>query len=88
MLPVSTYGASKLAGEAGLIGSYAYMFGLSGCAFRFGNVVGARQTHGVGFDFVRRLLYFFYEESSDRTRAFWATDAIAEQELCPCRETS
>ena len=32
------------------------MFGLSGCAFRFGNVVGPRQTHGVGFDFVRRLL--------------------------------
>jgi UDP-glucose 4-epimerase len=55
MLPVSTYGASKLAGEA-LIGSYAYMFGLSGCAFRFGNVVGPRQTHGVGFDFARRLL--------------------------------
>jgi UDP-glucose 4-epimerase len=32
------------------------MFGLSGCAFRFGNVVGPRQTHGVGFDFARRLL--------------------------------
>jgi UDP-glucose 4-epimerase len=32
------------------------MFGLRGCAFRFGNVVGPRQTHGVGFDFVRRLL--------------------------------
>jgi UDP-glucose 4-epimerase len=55
LIPVSTYGASKLAGEA-LIGSYAFMFGLSGCAFRFGNVVGPRQTHGVGFDFARRLL--------------------------------
>jgi UDP-glucose 4-epimerase len=55
LLPVSTYGASKLAGEA-LISSYAFMFGLSGCAFRFGNVVGPRQTHGVGFDFARRLL--------------------------------
>ena len=32
------------------------MFGLTACAFRFGNVVGPRQTHGVGFDFVRRLL--------------------------------
>ena len=53
--PISTYGASKLAGEA-LIASYSYMFGLSGCAFRFGNVVGPRQTHGVGFDFARRLL--------------------------------
>ena len=54
LIPVSTYGASKLAGEA-LIASYAYMFGITGSAFRFGNVVGPRQTHGVGFDFVRRL---------------------------------
>jgi UDP-glucose 4-epimerase len=52
--PISTYGASKLAGEA-LICSYAHMFGITGCAFRFGNVVGPRQTHGIGFDFVRRL---------------------------------
>jgi len=55
LLPISTYGASKLAGEA-LIASYTCMFGLSGCVFRFGNVVGPRQTHGVGFDFARRLL--------------------------------
>jgi UDP-glucose 4-epimerase len=55
LLPISTYGASKLAGEA-MIGAYCHMFGLSGCVFRFGNVVGPRQTHGVGFDFVRRLL--------------------------------
>lgn len=55
LIPVSTYGASKLAGEA-LIASYCYMFGLRGRVFRFGNVVGPRQTHGVGFDFVRRLL--------------------------------
>ncbi|MBY0508146.1 MAG: NAD-dependent epimerase/dehydratase family protein [Bryobacteraceae bacterium] len=53
--PISTYGASKLAGEA-LIGSYCAMFGLTARAFRFGNVVGPRQTHGVGFDFVRQLL--------------------------------
>ncbi len=53
-LPVSTYGASKLAGEA-LIASYCAMFGLRACAFRFANVVGSRQTHGVGFDFLRRL---------------------------------
>jgi UDP-glucose 4-epimerase len=55
LVPISTYGASKLAGEA-LISAYSSMFGLSGRAFRFGNVVGPRQTHGVGFDFVRRLL--------------------------------
>jgi UDP-glucose 4-epimerase len=55
LIPVSTYGASKLAGEM-LIASYCFMFGLSARAFRFGNVVGPRQTHGVGFDFVRSLL--------------------------------
>jgi UDP-glucose 4-epimerase len=52
--PISTYGASKLAGEA-MIASYCAMFGLSACAFRFANVVGSKQTHGVGFDFIRRL---------------------------------
>lgn len=55
LTPVSTYGASKLAGEA-LISSYCAMFGIRGFVFRFGNVVGPRQTHGVGFDFLRRLL--------------------------------
>ena len=55
LVPISTYGASKLAGEA-LIASYCFMFGLTARVFRFGNVVGARQTHGVGFDFVRSLL--------------------------------
>jgi UDP-glucose 4-epimerase len=55
LVPVSTHGASKLAGEV-LISSYAYMFDIVGRAFRFGNVVGPRQTHGVGFDFLRQLL--------------------------------
>jgi UDP-glucose 4-epimerase len=54
LIPVSTYGASKLAGET-LIAAYAHMFEMQGCAFRNGNVVGRRQTHGVGFDFIRRL---------------------------------
>jgi UDP-glucose 4-epimerase len=54
MQPISTYGASKLSGEV-LISAYAFMFGIRGVCFRFGNVVGPRQTHGVGFDFVRRL---------------------------------
>jgi UDP-glucose 4-epimerase len=53
--PVSTYGASKLAGEA-LIRSYCHMFEFTGRVFRFGNVVGPRQTHGVGFDFLHQLL--------------------------------
>jgi UDP-glucose 4-epimerase len=55
LVPISTYGASKLAGEA-LISAYCHMFGFTGRIFRFGNVVGPRQTHGVGFDFIRQLL--------------------------------
>lgn len=52
--PISTYGASKLAGEA-LMASYSYMFRMKCLAFRFANVVGPKQTHGVGYDFLRRL---------------------------------
>jgi UDP-glucose 4-epimerase len=52
--PISTYGASKLAGET-LICSYAHMFDLRGVAFRFGNVVGPNQTHGVAYDFLKKL---------------------------------
>lgn len=54
MLPSSTYGASKLACEA-LICSYCHMFDMDAAAFRFANVVGPNQTHGVGYDFIRRL---------------------------------
>jgi UDP-glucose 4-epimerase len=53
-IPISTYGASKMASES-LIAAYCHMFGLAGRVFRFANVVGPRQTHGVGYDFVRRL---------------------------------
>jgi UDP-glucose 4-epimerase len=55
MRPISTYGASKLAGEA-LICSYCHMFDKHALAFRFANVVGPRQTHGVAYDFILRLL--------------------------------
>lgn len=53
-IPISTYGASKLASES-LIAAYCHMFGLVARVFRFANVVGPRQTHGVGYDFIRRL---------------------------------
>lgn len=55
LVPVSTYAASKLAGEA-LLSAYSHMFDFRTVAFRFGNVVGPRQTHGVGFDFIRQLM--------------------------------
>jgi UDP-glucose 4-epimerase len=55
LVPVSTYGASKLGCEA-MLAAYTHMFGIHAVVFRFANVVGARQTHGVTYDFVRRLL--------------------------------
>jgi len=55
LIPVSTYGASKLACEA-LLASYSHMFEIDAVAFRFANVVGSEQTHGVTYDFVRHLL--------------------------------
>lgn len=53
--PVSPYGAAKLGSEA-LVSAYCHMFGMRGRAFRFANVVGPRQTHGVGYDFLNKLL--------------------------------
>jgi UDP-glucose 4-epimerase len=36
--------------------AYCHMLGLDAAVFRFANVVRPRQTHGVVYDFVRRLL--------------------------------
>ena len=54
LLPISTYGASKLACEA-MIASYTYSYGLRGLVLRFGNVIGARSNHGVIPDFLKKL---------------------------------
>ncbi len=54
MIPVSTYGACRLACEA-LISAYSFMFEMQGIVFRFANVVGPQQTHGVAYDFLCRL---------------------------------
>ncbi|MEI7892715.1 MAG: NAD-dependent epimerase/dehydratase family protein [Myxococcales bacterium] len=53
-LPISLYGASKLAGEA-LVSAYVECFGLRACILRFGNVVGPRGTHGAILDFCNKL---------------------------------
>lgn len=54
LLPISFYGASKLACE-GLISAFCHQFDMRGYILRMGNVVGRRQTHGVGFDFINKL---------------------------------
>lgn len=52
--PISYYGAFKLASEAA-ISSYSYMNSFNSLIFRFPNVVGPRLTHGVIFDFIKKL---------------------------------
>ena len=53
-LPISNYGAMKLASE-GVISAAAESHLAQAFIFRFPNVVGAPATHGVIFDFIHRL---------------------------------
>lgn len=52
--PISYYGGAKMGAE-GIISSFTYMNDLQTLVFRFPNVIGPRLTHGVIFDFVKRL---------------------------------
>ena len=54
LLPISMYGSAKLACE-GLISAYCHTFDFKGWIFRFANVVGSRCTHGVIYDFIKKL---------------------------------
>jgi len=54
LFPVSHYGASKLCAES-MISSFVYMHDMKAIIFRFANVVGDYQSHGVAYDFVRQL---------------------------------
>lgn len=53
-MPISLYAAGKLAAEA-LVSAFCGSFGLSAVILRFGNIAGERTTHGVMYDFVRKL---------------------------------
>jgi len=53
-VPISLYGASKLACEA-LISSYCHTFNMKAWLYRFANIVGSRGSHGVLVDFINKL---------------------------------
>jgi UDP-glucose 4-epimerase len=53
-IPISLYGASKLAGEA-LIASYSHTFDMHAWIYRFANIIGRRSSHGVIYDFIMKL---------------------------------
>lgn len=54
LLPISLYGAAKLAAE-GLITAFCHCHGLQAHIFRFANIIGARSTHGILHDFRAKL---------------------------------
>jgi len=53
-LPVSLYGAGKVAAEA-LITAFCATFGMRAVILRFGNIVGDHTTHGAIYDFIKQL---------------------------------
>ena len=55
LMPISLYGASKLAGES-LIYSYCHTFDMHAAVYRFANIVGPRSKHGVIYDFIQKLM--------------------------------
>jgi UDP-glucose 4-epimerase len=54
VLPISLYGAGKVASEA-LISAFCHTFDMQSWIYRFANIVGSRGTHGVVFDFLHKL---------------------------------
>ncbi|PTS93923.1 epimerase [Pedobacter sp. HMWF019] len=54
LFPVSHYGAGKLASEA-FLSSFSASYSIQTWIIRFPNVVGERTTHGILFDFVKKI---------------------------------
>jgi UDP-glucose 4-epimerase len=55
LIPISLYGATKLACE-GLISGYCHTFNMSGIAVRLANIIGPLNKHGVVYDLANKLL--------------------------------
>lgn len=55
LVPISLYGASKLACEA-LVSAYCDMFNMRGVIYRLANIIGSRCQHGVIWDFIHKLM--------------------------------
>jgi UDP-glucose 4-epimerase len=54
LLPISFYGASKLACEA-LTTAFAHNYKMKTWIYRFANIVGSHTTHGAIHDFIKKL---------------------------------
>ncbi len=53
-LPISLYGAGKLACEA-FISAYSHLFDIQAWIFRYGNIISGRISHSVILDFICKL---------------------------------
>ena len=53
-LPISLYGAGKIACEA-FISAYAHLFKIQAWIFRYGNIISGRISHGAILDFIKKL---------------------------------
>jgi UDP-glucose 4-epimerase len=54
LFPISMYGATKLGAE-GLVSAFCHLFDMRAWMLRPANIIGPNATHGVVFDFVKRL---------------------------------
>ena len=54
IIPVSNYGAAKAASE-NYVMSFSKLYGIHGIILRYANIIGPRLTHGVIYDFYKKL---------------------------------
>jgi len=52
--PISNYGAAKAASE-NYIMSYSNLYGIKSTILRYANILGPRSTHGICYDFYKKL---------------------------------
>jgi len=90
LLPISLYGAGKLACE-GLISAYCHLFDIQAWIFRFGNVVGAGMSHGVIHDFILKLRKNPAEleilGDGNQEKPFFLVEDCIEGMICAFRES-
>ena len=54
IMPISNYGAAKAASEH-YICTYSKLYGIKATILRYANIIGPRLTHGVFYDFYKKL---------------------------------
>ncbi len=88
--PISLYGAAKL-GNEGQVSAYCHLFGIQAWAFRFANVVGGRMTHGVIYDFIKKLRHNPRElevlGDGEQEKSYFLVEDCIEGMLCAVENT-